>query len=184
MYKQAFWRKPVSIVECFAFCSETTSFLRGVRWTAVQTCLGLCPKPQQGTSSPAPPLRFAAVLRCIHNTASTKSGLSPPSLPPKSATHQSLAHAGDFTQFPIRQKNAPSLIERKRISFIFYSLINSYSRLPKPIFSAWSRQLRHSDSGVEFLNGSPQSAKPGFFKLSESWLFGIGFAARQASTHA
>ena len=25
-----------------------------------------------------------------------KSGLSPPSLPPKSATHQSLAHAGDF----------------------------------------------------------------------------------------
>ncbi len=31
-----------------------------------------------------------------------KSGLSPPSPPPKFVTHQSLAHAGDFTQFPIR----------------------------------------------------------------------------------
>ena len=32
------------------------------------------------------------------------SGLSPPLPPPKSATHQSLAHAGDFTQFPIHLK--------------------------------------------------------------------------------
>ena len=30
-----------------------------------------------------------------------KSGLSLPSLPPKSATHQSLAHADGFMQFPI-----------------------------------------------------------------------------------
>ena len=33
---------------------------------------------------------------------SIKSGLSLPSPPPKSVTHQSLAHAGDFVQFPIR----------------------------------------------------------------------------------
>ena len=49
-----------------------------------------------------------------------------------------------------------------------YSLISSYSLVPRPIFSAWSRQARHSDSGVEFLNGSPQSAKPGFLRLSQS----------------
>jgi len=36
------------------------------------------------------------------NESHIKSGLSPPSLPPKPATHQSLAHAGDFAQFPIR----------------------------------------------------------------------------------
>ena len=32
------------------------------------------------------------------------SGLSPPSPPPKSVTHQSPAYAGDFTQFPIHLK--------------------------------------------------------------------------------
>ena len=37
-----------------------------------------------------------------------KSGLSPPSLPPKSATHQSLAHADGFMQFPTHQKIQPS----------------------------------------------------------------------------
>ncbi len=36
----------------------------------------------------------------------SQNGLSPPSLPSKSDTHQSLAHAGDFTQFPIRKKKA------------------------------------------------------------------------------
>ena len=36
-----------------------------------------------------------------------KSGLSPPSPPPKPATHQGLAHAGDFVQFPICQKKQP-----------------------------------------------------------------------------
>ena len=46
----------VSIAECFAFCSETTSpfFEMGLRWAAAQTRLGLHPKPQQGTSFPAP----------------------------------------------------------------------------------------------------------------------------------
>ena len=45
----------VSIAECFAFCSETTSpfFEMGLRWAAAQTRLGLYPKPL---------LRFAAVL--------------------------------------------------------------------------------------------------------------------------
>ena len=54
--------EPVSIAECSASCSETTSpfFEMGLRWAAAQTCLGLHPKPQQGTSFPAPSLRFAA----------------------------------------------------------------------------------------------------------------------------
>ena len=54
--------EPVSIAECSAFCSETTSpfsFDMGLRWAAAQTCLGLHPKPQQGTSFPAPFLRCA-----------------------------------------------------------------------------------------------------------------------------
>ena len=42
--KPMFQREPVSIAECFAFCSETTFFMKGLR-------LGLCPKPQQGTCS-------------------------------------------------------------------------------------------------------------------------------------
>ena len=42
--KPMFQREPVSIAECFAFCSETTFFVKGLR-------LGLCPKPQQGTCS-------------------------------------------------------------------------------------------------------------------------------------
>ena len=46
---------------------------------------------------------------CGNRKVNKKSGLSPPSLPPKSATHQSLAHAGDFMQFPIRQKKRPIL---------------------------------------------------------------------------
>ena len=33
----------------------------GLRWAAAQTCLGLHPKPQQGTSFPAPFLRFAGL---------------------------------------------------------------------------------------------------------------------------
>ena len=40
--------KPVSIAECFAFCSETTSllFFLGLRWAAAQTRLGtLSPNP-------------------------------------------------------------------------------------------------------------------------------------------
>ena len=53
--------EPVSIAECSAFCSETTSlFEMGLRWAAAQTRLGLHPKPQQGTSFPTPSLRFAA----------------------------------------------------------------------------------------------------------------------------
>ena len=39
--------------------------------------------------------RFCAISYML------KSGLSPPSPPPKSAAHQSLAHTGDFVQFPI-----------------------------------------------------------------------------------
>lgn len=39
-----------------------------------------------------------------NSSGSEKSGLIPPSPPPQSATHQSLAHTGDFVQFPIRQK--------------------------------------------------------------------------------
>ena len=51
----------VSIAECSAFCAETTSpfFEMGLRWVAAQTRLGLHPKPQQGTSFPAPSLRCA-----------------------------------------------------------------------------------------------------------------------------
>ena len=55
--------EPVSIAECFAFCSETTSpfFEMGLRWAAAQTRLGLHPKPQQETSFPAPSLRCAGL---------------------------------------------------------------------------------------------------------------------------
>ena len=55
--------EPVSIAECSAFCSETTSpfFEMGLRWAAAETCLGLHPKPQQGTSFPAPFLRCAGL---------------------------------------------------------------------------------------------------------------------------
>ena len=35
-------------------------FEMGLRWAAAQTRLGLHPKPRQGTSFPAPSLRFAA----------------------------------------------------------------------------------------------------------------------------
>ena len=48
--------KPVSIAECFAFCSETTSLL--FFWGYV----GLPPKPAWGDIVPKPLLRFAAVL--------------------------------------------------------------------------------------------------------------------------
>ena len=44
--------EPVSIAECSAFCSETTFLFK---WGYV----GLPPKPQQGTSFPAPSLRCA-----------------------------------------------------------------------------------------------------------------------------
>ena len=36
-------------------------FLMGLRWAAAQTRLGLHPKPRQGTSFPAPSLRFAGL---------------------------------------------------------------------------------------------------------------------------
>ena len=52
--------EPVSIAECSAFRSETTfpfSFDMGSRRAAAQPCLGLCPKPQQGTPFPTPSLR-------------------------------------------------------------------------------------------------------------------------------
>ena len=44
----------VSIAECSAFCSETTSLFK---WGYV----GLLPKPRQGTSFPAPFLRCAGL---------------------------------------------------------------------------------------------------------------------------
>ena len=54
--------EPVSIAECSAFCSETTSlFEMELLWAAAQTRLGRCPKPQQGTSFPAPFLRCAGL---------------------------------------------------------------------------------------------------------------------------
>ena len=43
----------VSIAECFAFCAETTFLF--LKWG----CVGLPPKPRQGTSVPAPSLRCA-----------------------------------------------------------------------------------------------------------------------------
>ena len=44
--------EPVSIAECFAFCSETTFLFK---WGYI----GLPPKPRQGTPFPAPSLRCA-----------------------------------------------------------------------------------------------------------------------------
>ena len=51
----SFWFEPVSIAECFAFCAETTFLF--LKWGYV----GLPPKPQQGTSFPAPSLRCAGL---------------------------------------------------------------------------------------------------------------------------
>ena len=41
-----------------------------------------------------------------------------------------------------------------QLPLFHHILISSYSRVPKPIFSAWARQLRHSDSGVELVKWS------------------------------
>ena len=56
--------------------------------------------------------------------------------------------------------------------------------LPRPIFSACSRQERHSDSGVELTKWSWWSWKPGVDRFLASWLPGRGAAARQASAQA
>ena len=66
----------------------------------------------------------------------------------------------------------------------FYSSISSYAREPKPIFSACSRQLLHSDSGVELIKWSWWSWKLGSARCLASWLSGRGSAAKQASTQA
>lgn len=65
-----------------------------------------------------------------------------------------------------------------------YISISSYAREPSPIFSACSRQLRHSDSGVELVKWSWWSWKLGSAKCLANWLPGMGWAARQASTQA
>ena len=36
-------------------------------------------------------------------------------------------------------------------TYVYLLVISSYSRVPRPIFSACSRQVRHSDSGRELL---------------------------------
>ena len=73
-----------------------------------------------------PSLQSAKVLlaRAIpHNFLYIKNGLCPPPLPPQSAKRESLAHAGDFPQFPIHKKravpaptSAPVCITRKPCS--------------------------------------------------------------------
>ena len=82
-----------------------------------------------------------------------------------------------------RKRRAAVLSDRHRGARL-YILMISYSRVPRPIFSACSRQLRHSELGVELVNGSPQSAKPGLRRLSQSWLPGSACWSRHASTHA
>ena len=44
----------------------------------------------------------------------THDNLSPPAQPPKSAKRQSLAHAGDFTHFPLHQKTPSAGMNRQR----------------------------------------------------------------------
>ena len=68
--------------------------------------------------------------------------------------------------------------------YIIYITTNSYFLEPSPIFSAWSKQLLHSDSGVELQKWSWWSTKPFFAMFFASWLPGIGAALRQASTQA
>ena len=60
-----------------------------------------------------------------------KNGLSPPSLPPKFATHQSLAHAGDFCAISCTLKEKASLKEGDlKNSATCHSIIGTFLFLP------------------------------------------------------
>ncbi len=53
-----------------------------------------------------------------------------------------------------RMKEFVYVIKFKRMNLlilIYFITISSYSRVPRPILSACSRHVRHSDSGVEFV---------------------------------
>ena len=73
----------------------------------------------------------------------------------------------------------------KNCRFNFYFIkINSYSLVPRPIFSAWARHVLYSEFGVVFSKWSWWSQKCSAAIRSESWLFGSGCIFRQASTQA
>ena len=94
---------PQSISRCRASSSYALHIQAGVCKLVSTNILYSIRYPR---SCQAPHIAFKSIsddfLRLLYG--SKKSGLSPPSPPPKSATHQSLAHAGDFVQFPIHLK--------------------------------------------------------------------------------
>ena len=70
------------------------------------------------------------------------------------------------------------------ISVAYLIIFSSYSLVPRPIFSAWSRVAFHSIFGLESLKWSWWQCHPGSAKCSPSWLLAIGVAFRQASAQA
>ena len=83
--------------------------------------------------------RFCAISYTL------KSRLSPPSLPPQSAKHQSLAYAGGFMQFPIRNKVKPLLM--RRAAALLYSCLPSESAPVlrfKAVSTGFLKQTQHT----------------------------------------
>ena len=117
-------------------------------------------------------------LMNYHHSSSCISSKQTGMLPVASPTNcrKPCCYAAEYgvLQKDLHNKKKPFCQKSFRINRISYSfgLMTSYSRTPRPIFSACSRQERHSEFGVELVNGSPQSAKPGLRRLSQSWLFG------------
>ena len=70
------------------------------------------------------------------------------------------------------------------ISVAYLIIFSSYSLIPRPIFSAWSRVAFHSIFGLESLKWSWWQCHPGSARCSPSWLLAIGVAFRQASAQA
>lgn len=78
-----------------------------------------------------------------------------------------------------------TILPGARLRAVFYlTSTSSYSRLPRPIFSAWARQVRYSVLGLVLSKWSCLSWKPGRDISSVSWLPGRGVCLRQASTQA
>ena len=99
--------------------------------------------------------------------------------------HDSLPLPSDCTRLSgqSKQKTPRLALQAGQVSILYIS-ISSYSREPRPILAACSRQLFHSDSGVELVKWSWWSWKLGSARCLASWLPGMGWAARQASTQA
>ena len=66
---------------------------------------------------------------------------------------------------------------------VYLIRISSYSRVPRPIFSAWARQSCQLVFGYTSRKGSFRRFHPGCFRWSDSWVFGRGSALLYEDWH-